>query len=388
MSNNLTEITTTSWFSRIGSSLKGMVFGIILFLAAFPLLFMNEGRAVKTARALDEGAGAVIAVAADTVDPANEGQLVHLGGTAVTDETLTDTDFGVAANAILLERQVEMYQWRENRSTTTERKTGGSQQSETTYSYELAWSNSLINSNNFKQSQGYENPAAMPYTSQTVTAEKVTVGAFRLTPDLIGNLNQSQPLNVEKVPSGMADVQLFQGGFYLGQNPQSPQVGDVRITFRVVEPTAVTAVAQQAGDSFKPYQTSNGRTIYMLSAGSYGPEEMFETAQAGNRTFTWILRLAGIGMMFLGVMLLLRPLAVIADFLPFLGTLVGIGLGLAALLTALPLSFITIAIAWILYRPLLAIGLIVAGLLLVGAAVYAGKRSGNREASTNVQTQA
>ena len=50
-----TETEKVSYGSRIGSSFGGMIPGILLFLGAFPLLFWNEGRAVKTARARDAG---------------------------------------------------------------------------------------------------------------------------------------------------------------------------------------------------------------------------------------------------------------------------------------------------------------------------------------------
>ena len=45
-----TEVTSQSWFQRIGSALMGVLLGIVLFLVSFPVLFINEGRAVKTAK--------------------------------------------------------------------------------------------------------------------------------------------------------------------------------------------------------------------------------------------------------------------------------------------------------------------------------------------------
>ena len=59
------EVTRASWFSRITESIKAVLIGLVLFFAAFPLLWWNEGRAVQTARSLDEGAGKVRSVAAD-----------------------------------------------------------------------------------------------------------------------------------------------------------------------------------------------------------------------------------------------------------------------------------------------------------------------------------
>ena len=65
MSDSFEEVTSESWFGRLGNAIKGVLLGIILFVASFPLLWWNEGRAVKTAKGLVELGGAVIPVAAD-----------------------------------------------------------------------------------------------------------------------------------------------------------------------------------------------------------------------------------------------------------------------------------------------------------------------------------
>src|SRR5688500_5995550 len=119
-----TVVTHQSWFGRIRESFKSFVVGLAMFVAAFPVLFYNEGRAVRTEKSLEEGQGAVVTVAADAVNPANEKKLVHMTGAAATTETLSDPEFGVATNAIKLRRNVEMYQWKEKEETKTEKKTG------------------------------------------------------------------------------------------------------------------------------------------------------------------------------------------------------------------------------------------------------------------------
>ena len=81
----VTETTTESWTSRLGGAVKGVVIGLGMFVAAFPLLFWNEGNCVKTAKALDEGEGACISVETNAkVDPEMEGRLVHMTGRADT----------------------------------------------------------------------------------------------------------------------------------------------------------------------------------------------------------------------------------------------------------------------------------------------------------------
>ena len=70
---------------------------------------------------------------------------------------------------------------------------------------------------------------------------------------------------------------------------------------------------------------------------------------------TWLVRIGGFLLMFFGISMVLKPLSVLADVLPILGNIVEIGNGLVAGIVALVCSLVTIAIAWIFYRPVLAI---------------------------------
>ena len=48
--DQFTEVEHVSWFGRIGGAFKGILVGLIMFVAAFPLLFWNEGRSVKNTK--------------------------------------------------------------------------------------------------------------------------------------------------------------------------------------------------------------------------------------------------------------------------------------------------------------------------------------------------
>ncbi|MGE9268261.1 MAG: TMEM43 family protein, partial [Verrucomicrobiales bacterium] len=156
MSDSFTQTTSTGWFSRIGNSFKGILVGIIAILVSFVLLWWNEGRAVETRKTLDEGAKDYTVASADKVDPALENKLVYLSGEAKGEETLRDPDFQIAAQALVLRREVEMYQWTEQSKTTTEKKLGGSEEKTTTYSYETAWKSGHVDSTKFKKPAGHE----------------------------------------------------------------------------------------------------------------------------------------------------------------------------------------------------------------------------------------
>ena len=114
-SDSFTEVTHQSWGSRLQEQATQSLVGFVLFLAAFPLLFWNEGRAVDGHKALEEGKGAVIAVSAESVDSGNDGKLIHFSGDATTDQLLNDADFGIEATALKLRRICEMYQWEEEK---------------------------------------------------------------------------------------------------------------------------------------------------------------------------------------------------------------------------------------------------------------------------------
>ncbi|MDY0413319.1 MAG: hypothetical protein GX105_01200 [Gammaproteobacteria bacterium] len=357
------EVTRQSWFSRIGGAVMGVLVGLVLFVLAFPLLFWNEGRAVTTYKTLQEGGNIVVSVAADKVDPSNAGRLIHLTGLADTQATLTDPVFGVSAKALKLRRTVEMYQWKENSSSETTKKLGGGTETVTEYWYSREWSGELVKSDHFKKSDGHRNPSSMPYASTEQTADRVTLDAFILSPRLVGKINSFEPLVIASdtpLPRAIRKTaQVYDTGFYIGSDAANSQVGDVRVKFTMVKPVDVSVIAKQIGNTFEPYVAKAQGSIELLQTGTHSADAMIQAAQDSNAVMTWLLRLAGFVCMMVGLNLLLRPLSVIADVVPIAGTIVGAGARLIAFLVAAPASLITIGIAWIFYRPLIGITLIV-----------------------------
>jgi hypothetical protein len=97
----------------------------------------------------------------------------------------------------------------------------------------------------------------------------------------------------------------------------------------------------------------------MLEAGTRSAESMFRAARVLNRVLTWIFRAAGFVFVFFGVLLVFRPIAVLGSVVPLFGSLLEAGLGLFSLGLAAVLSSVTIAVAWVFYRPLFGVGLLV-----------------------------
>ncbi len=368
MADRYVETTSEGWFSRIGNSIGGALIGLLMFAISFPLLFWNEGRAVRRAQDLEHGASSVVSLGSTDPDEANEGELVHVTGPVEADDEPTDEVFAVSADAIKLARTVEMYQWKEKTKTKKKKKVGGGTEKTTEYTYHKTWSEKAINSSNFKISAGHSNPGSMPYQSETFTASGVHLGGFDLAPTFVDDLSASTDYRVDDadLPAG---ARMHAGGIYIGSNPSSPRIGDVRITYTIAEAGPASVIGAQEGSRIAPYsdEEMNGE-IALLERGTVGSQKMFESAQESNYILTWVLRLVGFLLMFIGLRLVARPLSVVADFIPFVGSIVEFGTGLIAFFIALALSGVTIAVAWIFYRPLLAI-LIIAG--AIGAVVAA-----------------
>lgn len=374
MSEEIIETESQGFLSRLGGAIGGIFLGILMILVAFPLVFWNEGRAVKTARAITEGASSAVHIEPDKVDAANDGGLVHANGKAVTEETLADATFGISQKAIALKRDVEMYQWKENVESKTTKKTGGKKETKKTYTYEKQWSSKAIDSSGFKTTEGHENPGSMLYDSENWRAKTVTLGAFTLDNSLASSINNWTDLSVTEEMKAKATlesqadkVKIQSGDYYFGADAGAPVIGDLRVSFQVVEPGPVSVLAEQKGKTLVPDKNSEGYSVSQLVTGTETMEKMFEAQETGNMIMTWGLRIGGFLLMFMGISAILGPIRVLADIIPFFGSIVGAGIFVLAFMGAAMCTLPTIAVAWLFYRPI--IGMI---LLTLTAIAFAG----------------
>ncbi len=357
--------------------LKSAIFGLVLLIAACILLFWAEGRAVKTARALEEGKGLVVEVDAAKVDAGNEGKLVHISGDAVPQDVPRDARLNIEAKgAVSLTRKVEMLQWKETSREIERTANDGSKTKTTVYDYDKTWSSTPIDSARFKTASAPKNPP-MPLSGESFEIAEAKVGAFRLAGKSVAPLGKdsSLPLSDAGIDhaaaalGGSNPVWLVNNQYVFAADPDSPQVGDVRIGFERGDVSRLSAVGQQAGDKLQPYTASNGREVFLIQAGNASAAEMFKDAIDGNVFLTWIIRGGGLLMMFFGFMLSFTPLTATLGRVPLVGGLIRGGASLVGLVMTLALGSIIIGMGWIFYRPLLALAIIALG---VGAAVALG----------------
>jgi hypothetical protein len=365
--DTFTETTSKSWLQRIVNSVVGVSVGLALVVASIVGIFWNEGRAIDTARALAEGAGAVVSVDASAVDPANEGKLVHVMGAASATAPLADPQFPVKATGLKLTRAVEMYQWRQQERSETRNKLGGGAETVTTYAYSRDWGASRNDSDAFRRPEGHANPP-MAFARREFVAGDAKLGAFALPPDLLGQLGDGARIDVDPAilagrPAQTPPEQIVDGILYLGANPAAPQVGDLKLSYWLTPNGPVSAIGRQTGGGISPYQTKAGGTLYIIDSGELEAAQMFKQAESENAILTWAIRGGALLAMFIGFTLIVAPLSVLASVIPFLGSLVGAGAGLTAFVLTLVVGPLTIAIAWFAVRPLMSIGVVAAGLI-------------------------
>ena len=402
--------TSQSWFSRIGGAIKGVFIGLLLFVVGFPVLWMNEHDAVRNTNALKELQKVTIDVGTPEIKAENEGKPVFMTGPAATQDILTDPVFGISENAIRLEREVEIYQYVERQHSETKKKMGGGTETITTYTYEPAWVQAPIDSNTFEDPDAktnYHNVGIMRFQNDDLKAKNVSFGAFKFGPEIIAKIGGSKSYTF--APDFQLPQQLkalggrIEGEYVIvpytapstttanaigqtvtavagngdanaaGQaiaNAVIPnniaQIGDLRVKFALTKPHDVSLIAVQKGDTFTDYTAKNGKTQFLFRDGTHTATDLFEAKAASNKMKRWLFRFLGFMLMYIGMSMVFRPLSVFAVIVPIIGTIVGKGTGFVAFIIAAICSLVTIAIAWIAYRPILAISL----LIVAGGCIY------------------
>ena len=391
-----TETTTTSYGQRLAGSAKGMIGGLLVFIIGTGLLWWNEGRTVRTAKAIGDAASHVESVAdVSKVDASLNGKLIHASAFADTKDTLSDDLFGVREQAIKLDRKVEYYQWVEHSQTKKRDKVGGGEETITTYTYEQEWVKKPVNSSNFKESR-YRNANRVlsQVEERKETAQHVTFGAYTLPESLVESISGSEPVEVRmteeqrftwderlhmlmpKVNTETSLVHTSVNTVYLGLSPNSPQVGDVRVTFTKVPPADISLIAQVDGSTFKAYRAKNGQSFSRLQMGTVSADEMILQARSENNLWAWVLRVIGILLVVGGLKGMFGLLPMLFKVLPFLGSIVDAGVGLVSWILGLAWSFIIIAIAWLVFRPIIGISLLV---LAIAGIVFLKRRGKKNE---------
>lgn len=196
------------------------------------------GRAHLPALRLPRFASAPVGVVnadAAHIDPANDGRRIRITGLLGADGRVRDPQLGVSAAAAVLLRNVEMYRWLEHCVGTV-------------CTYATGWG-APADSRNFRKPNGHENPPA-PFAAAQFDAPGLKLGAFAIDATLLiaQHATQAYPVSDAGLPPNLAaSFSVVNGALYAGGDPARPQVGMLRVNFRVVPLGAATLEGMQHG---------------------------------------------------------------------------------------------------------------------------------------------
>ncbi|TSC72254.1 MAG: hypothetical protein G01um101470_377 [Parcubacteria group bacterium Gr01-1014_70] len=346
-----TETTTTGYGSRIVNSIKGVVIGFILFVVSFGVLYWNEGRVdlSNIAKTATE-----ISAQTQNTDASLNGKLVSASGVVNSEpeQVISDNLFLKPDKFMAVERKVEMYAWVEKTETKSQTNIGGSETTETTYTYFLEWTEHPEPSSNFKQPEGHENPQKTldSYTNK-VTAAKIGVYNFDPQGATLPNFS-ALPLNSQNVVLSQDAVLANDSYLFIRKSEsgtfESPQVGDLRISYNVLHPNFDGSIfGKLSGDKIDPYFDQDDNRLYHVFAGTR--EEGVATLHSEYTKMLWILRLVGFLLMWFGLAALFGPISVLLDILPIFGAISRSLIGIITFAASIILTIVTIIVSAIIH---------------------------------------
>jgi hypothetical protein len=360
MPDQFSEVTKTGYGKRITDSIKGILFGVILFFASFVVLFWNEGRVNMSKVAADAQP-----IDATQVQTGYDSAFVAATGILSTSDSVGDKSILFPADYLLVERTVDMYSWVEESSSKSDIKTGGSEETQTTYSYKKEWTNTPQDSSKFKVAEGHFNPAKLREDG-TFKATNITLGAYNINPENFVFPPAVDLALDEETVSVNTPEEIIENkyAFFGGGTYENPEIGDIRISYKAVFSGEQTTVfAKASGTNLVTYGDKDGNTLYRAFEGD--KQSALRQMNSEYKTSIWIFRVIGFLMMWIGLSALLGPISTVLDVLPILGSVSRSVVKLITLVISLVLSVVTVVASMIFHSLIAVIVCIVVAAIVV-----------------------
>lgn len=265
------------------NTLKRILIGLVIIAVGVGVFFL--GGII--------GAGEeIVNIAPSPMNAATNGKLVYVTGTP-NSQDFTDPLFNVSTKGLGLERVVEMYQWAKE----------GEQ-------YSQKWSEDLIVMSDEDKAKGYENPPELPFRSEKWNVDKIALGSFALSVDFAKQVNVAAPLPLTKDDfaklndEGQQAFKLAKDSYFFGLDPEKPNTGDLRISFKASAAGPVTIIGKQAGDSLDTFIGKNG-PIGFVRQGVVPLDALKQGINLGeNSTIKWGCRGGSLLFLLVGVLVI------------------------------------------------------------------------------------
>lgn len=269
--------------------------GALLLLGSVGLVAMTEQGLLDHRNASQRHGGQILDLSAGGPPQAGQhGYMVRVAGPVKVVEAPYDTEFGQRAQAPVLIRHVEMFQWREVR-------VGDD------VHYELDWVDRPVDSRRFEHAMGHTNPESFPVQGKQFDAGQVRIGAYSLSPALLHALpgGDSVAPDMKSLPPNLAaSFSLYNGYLMTSAKPEQPRLGDLRVSWEVVPAQEITVFAQLDGDQLVPAVHATDGKGFDVQVGDRDLIDVVPDVPE-SPSFVWLRRILALVLGVLGALLLL-----------------------------------------------------------------------------------
>jgi len=305
-------------------SLKKSWKGIILFLGSFVTLWWNEGRAVHQQKSLIIVEDQLIKV--DTSNLKSDySSPVHFAGITFQKRAMIDPEIDAPLDGIRFRKHVL-------KAITKENSVIWDALDERTYNTE-------------------------------VKISKINIGI-----ELIDQLYNFEPLELPGIKNRFSFIDsndVLRHGVFIGKgNYDNPQKGDRVVYYDFIPHGIYSVIGSIKFKRIGPFETGH-YPIALIEKGNVSPTTMLENAHSSNTFSTWFLRATGISMMFYSLMLMFTLLLFITAGIPILNKIAHWSAKAIAGAFAGIFGSLIIGVAWLYYRPMVAIILFGTTLLII-----------------------
>lgn len=356
---------------RNSNPLVGMLIGVLLFIAAFPVLYFNEATE-------NLSKAAATAVPSDESHLVEEGQLAYVYGIIHSDTPVQDSF--LIGDYIVVNRTVEMYGYEESVRT---------EDNKEVYSYQKTWVITPSLSTSW-QGSATQLPQDVPSAyndyitnlpvQRSQFASNLTVEGTPLNPGGLSIMNlefllpTTEEVSLELLNEGYT---IHSNYLYVSQSAtgtfSTPQLGDIRISFNVIhQGDDGILLAKKDTNQWAAFTTEQGNTLYRFFNGNTTLQSVVDQLNSEYLFTLWLFRGIGFAMFLFGILLFLNPLIRLLNYVPFVGGIGGFLLFLASLVISFLLSVTTIFVSIVAHNMLLTV--VVALIVFAGLVFTFSKR--------------
>lgn len=265
-------------FHDNGTRLMKIIVGLALAAASAGLWALDTWRSARSEAVSDYVSQHARQWTPEGGMQARDGDLVVAVAVPLPSETLVDDVTGFRLDVLRLERDVEIYQWKETAQTSGDG-------SKTIYTYDKVWTDRPVESSLFAEPVSHRNGGFLPFGDRTFKPTSIRFGEVVLDPSFAGKMGDVARYDVTReMYDAMPDdlkrrFAVVEGRLFPNR---SPKIGDVRITWHAMSPRQATVVGEYRDGRILPAETSAG-TVSFFHWGNIDVEKVVELARDHNR---------------------------------------------------------------------------------------------------------